>query len=46
MSAVDLALSLWFDHPDTWKKLQKNAVSRNFDWTTSAEEYRKLYRSL
>ena len=46
MSAVDLALSLWFDHPDIWKKLQKNAVSRNFDWESSAEEYRKLYRSL
>ncbi len=45
-NAVDLALSLWFDHPDTWKQLQKNATSRNFDWKESAEDYRKLYRSL
>ena len=46
LSAVDLALSIWFDHHDTWKKLQQNAVARNFGWEESAEQYRKLYRSL
>lgn len=45
-SAVDLALELWFDQPEVWKKLQSNALAMNFGWEESAEEYRKLYASL
>ena len=46
LAAVDLALSLWFDHHDTWKQLQQNATAMHFGWEESAEQYRKLYRSL
>ena len=45
-AAVDLALELWFEHPDTWRKLQFNALGRNFSWEESAEKYRELYDSL
>ncbi len=45
-NCTDLALDLWFNHQDTWKKLQRNATSMNYSWDASAEEYRKLYRSL
>ena len=45
-SAIDLSLNLWFDHKDTWTRLQHNALSRNFGWEEPAKEYRKLYKSL
>ena len=45
-SAVDLALSLWYDNHEVWEKLQHNALSRNFGWEESAVKYRELYDSL
>ena len=45
-NAVDLAIDLWFNQKDTWKELQKNAVSTHFGWEESAEKYRELYKGL
>lgn len=45
-NATNLALDLWYNHKDTWRKLQKNAMAMNYGWTESAEKYRQLYKSL
>ena len=45
-SAVDCALSMWFDNHDMWDILLHNAMSADFGWETSAEKYRNLYDSL
>ena len=45
-NAVDLALHLWFDEPDTWKKLVTNAMNMNYGWEESAAKYRALYDTL
>jgi starch synthase len=44
--AMRLATDLWYEHRDTWKKLQANAMAKHFGWEESAEEYRKLYNGL
>ena len=46
LNAVDLALNLWYEHPDTWKKLQRNAMEMHYGWEESAAKYRDLYKSL
>ena len=45
-NAVDLALELWFDKPDTFARLRQNAMAMNYGWEESAEKYRQLYASL
>lgn len=45
-SAVDCALDVWFNKPQEWKKMQNNAMSRDYGWAASAEKYRELYSSL
>jgi len=46
LNAVDLVLNIWYEHPDTWKKLQRNAMEMHYGWEESAAKYRDLYRSL
>lgn len=43
---VDSAIQLWKNDRAVWKKLQKNAMNREYGWEGSAEKYRKLYESL
>ncbi len=45
-TTVDLALDLWYNHKETWDKMQQNAFNENFGWEESAEQYRKLYKGL
>lgn len=45
-SAVDCALGMWENDRETWNKMVNNAMSTDFGWEKSAEEYRKLYASL
>ena len=45
-NAIDCALDLWFNHHETWDKLQKNAMMKDFSWASSAAKYRELYDSL
>jgi len=35
-----------FTDPDTWYKIQMNAMSRDFSWKASASVYQKLYHQL
>lgn len=45
-NCIDLTLDIWFNHQKSWTRLQQNALSMNYGWETSAEEYRKLYKRL
>lgn len=45
-NAVELALDIWNNKPDVWKKLMQNAMSMDYGWDASAEKYRELYDSL
>jgi len=43
VSAINQALAL-YSKKQLWKKIQHNAMSRNFSWQTSAVKYVELYR--
>lgn len=40
------ACRVYREQPETWRKLQEQAMAANFSWRSSALQYRKLYRSL
>jgi len=44
-AAIRSALEL-YQNDETWKKLMLNAMSRNFSWEESAQEYHQLYQLL
>lgn len=43
--ALHRLLAIWRDRP-TWKHIQRNAMSADISWRTSAKRYIGLYRSL
>jgi starch synthase len=43
LKAVNTALNL-FKEKSAWRKLQRDAMSRDFSWENSAKEYLNLYR--
>jgi starch synthase len=45
LACLDRALSL-YAQPVMWRRLQRNAMSRDFSWDTSARRYLDLYRKL
>jgi starch synthase len=45
MEAIKRTLIL-YSVPDTWKKLQANAMKKDFSWQRSAEQYLELYRGI
>ncbi|ACX51603.1 glycogen/starch synthase, ADP-glucose type [Ammonifex degensii KC4] len=42
--AIARALKLYRDHPDSWRRLMRNAMSCDFSWARSAVEYLQLYQ--
>lgn len=42
LQAVDKALSR-FKQPETWRKLQRQAMKKDFSWKTSARAYTEIY---
>ncbi len=40
------ALELYYDHPKIWRKLVKEAMSKDFSWNGPAKDYLALYTSL
>jgi starch synthase len=42
VTSIERALD-YYQQRDTWRQLQLNAMSQDFSWKQSAEEYRKLY---
>lgn len=43
LKAIKAALNLYYDDPAVWQGLMVNAMSRDFSWTSSAQQYLKLY---
>lgn len=40
---VGWACATWYDRPEEYRKLQQNAMKRDFSWTTSAKKYEQVY---
>jgi len=45
LEAIKRTLIL-FGSPDSWKKMQINAMKKDFSWHRSAEQYLALYENL
>jgi starch synthase len=43
MAGVETALGA-FHVRDWWKRMQRNAMSRDFSWTSAAQQYLEVYR--
>lgn len=43
---INYAMRTYYDKPQEWKKLVKNAMQKDFSWSVSAEKYLELYRNL
>lgn len=43
---IELALNVYYHHPEDWKQLQINAMSKDFSWDTACEAYLDLYKML
>lgn len=43
---IEDACDLYLNDKKHWDKLKQNAMSRDYSWTVSAKEYRKLYKEL
>lgn len=41
---IGWAVSTWYDRPHHYKKLQQTAMSREFNWSDSAEKYLNVYQ--
>lgn len=46
LSTIDYSLSVWYDNPKAWTKMQRQAMKKDYSWKASAKAYRKLYRQL
>ncbi len=45
LKAIQFAIDT-YQNKKTWRKLQKNAMSKDFSWQASAIAYQEIYRSL
>ena len=45
IKSLNLALDV-FEQKETWQAMQKNAMTRDFCWKTSANKYLDVYKSL
>lgn len=43
---IDLALSVFYDYPEQWEKLIKQAMSENNSWEHAAERYVAYYQKI
>jgi len=46
MKALDRAMSEYRRHPNKWRELQINGMSKDFSWNKSALKYAELYEKL
>ena len=42
-ATVEMAVDVYRNEPDAWQRLQRNAMSEDFSFTRSAEDYARLY---
>lgn len=46
MQAIKAGIELYESNPNTWLKIQKNAMSRDFSWQTCCQGYLDLYEQI
>ena len=46
LATIDNSLTVWYENPKAWVKMQKQAMKKDYSWHSSAKQYRKLYRTL
>ena len=46
MTVINYAMRTYYDNPEAWTKLVKNAMSQDFSWNVSADKYIALYEEL
>ncbi|MBU5360428.1 glycogen synthase GlgA [Enterococcus raffinosus] len=46
MNAMKQAIELYQNHPDIWRGLMLEAMSRDFSWDGSSEQYLELYKQM
>jgi len=46
MTVVNYAMRTYYDNPDAWSNLVKNAMAQDFSWNVSADKYIALYEEL
>lgn len=44
--AIERALTLWREEPETWKQLIESGMSEDFSWEKPSEAYLAIYKSL
>lgn len=46
LSLIDYASSIYYNRPDEWRNLQEQAMSQDFSWDASAQQYIEHYTRL
>ncbi|MHC5268001.1 glycogen synthase GlgA [Enterococcus sp. LJL98] len=46
MQTIKQAIQLYEASPDTWRKVQRRAMAKDFSWTTACQAYLDLYAQL
>lgn len=46
MHVINYAMRTYYDHPDAWNKIVKNAMGQDFSWDASADKYISLYENI
>lgn len=46
MNALKQAIELYQNHQDIWKKMMLEAMSRDFSWDESSQQYLELYKQM
>lgn len=46
LHVLESAVGLYYDYPEEFKKVQKNAMTADFSWDSSAEEYLAIYHRI
>lgn len=46
METIKQGIRLYEDDPESWKQVQKNAMKKDFSWTTACQGYIDLYHRL
>ena len=45
-TTLDFALDTYKNHKDAWRKLQEQAMTRDFSWDSASQDYIALYQDL
>lgn len=46
LKAIQRAVKMYQQHPEDWKKLMRNGMTKDFSWEHSAKKYVQLYKEL